>query len=151
MATEELAKIGIIEPGAVRDGTVIRMPKAYPAYFGTYDRFEELRAWIDRFENLFLIGRNGMHRYNNMDHSMLTAMVAVDNLVAGRTDPANVWSVNAEQEYHETRAERPPRTTTSPASGSGSAESSAPQEAVPRNVPLEKEATVEESRQAAAP
>jgi protoporphyrinogen oxidase len=80
LATEELARIGIIEPGAVRDGTVIRMPKAYPAYFGTYDRFDELRAWLGRLENLCLIGRNGMHRYNNMDHSMLAAMVAVDNL-----------------------------------------------------------------------
>ena len=107
LATEELAKIGIIEPDAVRDGTVIRMPKAYPAYFGTYDRFEELRAWIDRLENLFLLGRNGMHRYNNMDHSMLTAMVAVDNILEGRTDKSNVWAVNAEQEYHEGKATEP--------------------------------------------
>jgi hypothetical protein len=105
LATAELAKIGIIEPGAVHDGTVIRMPKAYPAYFGTHDRFDELRAWIDRFENLFLIGRNGMHRYNNMDHSMLTAMAAVDNVLEGRTDKSNVWAVNAEQEYHEAKAD----------------------------------------------
>jgi len=103
LAREELAKMGIIEPDAVRDGTVIRMPKAYPAYFGTYDRFEELQAWIDGYENLFLIGRNGMHRYNNMDHSMLAAMVAVDNVLEGRTDKSNVWAVNAEQEYHEAK------------------------------------------------
>ena len=103
LAREELARMGIIEPDAVRDGTVIRMPKAYPAYFGTYDRFEELRAWIDGYENLFLIGRNGMHRYNNMDHSMLAAMVAVDNVLKGRTDKSNVWAVNAEQEYHEAK------------------------------------------------
>ena len=62
------------------DGTVLRMPKTYPAYFGTYDRFDELRQWLDGFENLFLVGRNGMHRYNNQDHSMLTAMTAVDNI-----------------------------------------------------------------------
>ena len=109
LAADELARIGIIEPGAVRDGTVIRMPKAYPAYFGTYDRFDRLRAWLDRFENLFLIGRNGMHRYNNMDHSMLTAMAAVDNVVRGRTDKSNIWAVNADQEYHEARKEEPAR------------------------------------------
>ncbi len=107
LASEELVKIGILAPNAVRDGTVIRMPKAYPAYFGTYDRFDQLQAWIDRFENLFLIGRNGMHRYNNMDHSMLTAMVAVDNVLEGRTDKTNVWQVNAEQEYHEVKADQP--------------------------------------------
>jgi protoporphyrinogen oxidase len=101
LATSELAKIGIIEPTAVRDGTVIKMPKAYPAYFGTYEEFGELQSWIDGFENLFLIGRNGMHRYNNMDHSMLTAMVAVDNIIEGRTDKSNIWAVNAEREYHE--------------------------------------------------
>ncbi|MFH1269176.1 MAG: NAD(P)/FAD-dependent oxidoreductase, partial [Planctomycetota bacterium] len=103
LATEELAKIGIIEAGSVLDGTVIRMPKAYPAYFGAHDRFGELRAWIDRFENLFLIGRNGMHRYNNMDHSMLTAMAAVDNVIQRRTDKANIWAVNADEEYHEVK------------------------------------------------
>jgi hypothetical protein len=80
---------------------VIRMPKTYPAYFGSYDRFAELRNWIDKIDNLFLVGRNGMHRYNNQDHSMLTAMVAVDNIIAGRLDKANIWDVNTEQEYHE--------------------------------------------------
>jgi protoporphyrinogen oxidase len=112
LATEEMAKIGIIDPRAVLDGTVIRMPKAYPAYFGSYDRFDELREWVDRFDNLYLIGRNGMHRYNNMDHSMLTAMVAVENVLEGRVDKSNVWAVNAEQEYHEERkaeAARQPR------------------------------------------
>ena len=68
----------------VLDATVLRMPKTYPAYFGTYDRFDEVRAYLDRFQNLFLVGRNGMHRYNNQDHSMLTAMVAVDNIAAGQ-------------------------------------------------------------------
>ena len=73
------------------------------SYSGTYDRFGELRAWLDSFENLYLIGRNGMHRYNNQDHSMLAAMVAVDNLVAGRSDKANIWAVNTELAYHETK------------------------------------------------
>ena len=103
LAAGELTKIGIVEPSAVVDGTVIRMPKTYPAYFGTYGRFGELQGWLDPFENLFLIGRNGMHRYNNMDHSMLAAMAAVDNVLEGRTDKSNVWAVNAEQEYHEVK------------------------------------------------
>ncbi len=82
----ELSKIGIIDEADVIDGTVLRMEKTYPAYFGTYSRFGEVREYVDRFGNLFLIGRNGMHKYNNQDHSMLTAMIAVDNIVAGVTD-----------------------------------------------------------------
>lgn len=100
-AIEELSRIGIIDAADVLDSTVLRMEKAYPAYFGTYDRFDELRPALDRFENLFLVGRNGMHKYNNSDHSMLTAMVAVDNIIAGNTDKANIWSINTEMEYHE--------------------------------------------------
>ena len=100
---KELEKIGIIDRSAVLDATVIRMPKTYPAYFGTYDRFDEVRRFVDRFSNLFLLGRNGMHRYNNQDHSMLTAMVAVDNIVAGVRDKSNVWAVNTEQDYHEAK------------------------------------------------
>ena len=105
LAAEELDRIGIARRDAVRDGVVLRMPKTYPAYFGTYDRFAELQSWLDRFENLFLVGRNGMHRYNNQDHSILAAMVAVDNIAAGRHDKANVWAVNTEEEYHEERDE----------------------------------------------
>ena len=101
LGKEELSKMGIIQASKVLDSTVLRMPKTYPAYFGTYDRFDELRAYVDGFENLFLIGRNGMHRYNNQDHSMLTAMVAVENIMAGITDKTNLWDVNTEQEYHE--------------------------------------------------
>jgi protoporphyrinogen oxidase len=100
---EEMEKIGIIDRSAVLDATVIRMPKTYPAYFGTFDRFDEIRRFVDRFPNLFLLGRNGMHRYNNQDHSMLTAMVAVDNIIAGIRDKANVWAVNTEQDYHEAK------------------------------------------------
>ena len=100
-AISELASIGIIDPDDVLDSTVLRMPKAYPAYFGSYDEFYVVREYVDTFDNLFLIGRNGMHRYNNADHSMLTAMVAVENIISGRTDNANIWSVNTEEEYHE--------------------------------------------------
>ena len=101
LAARELDHIEIIDRREVLDGVVLRVPKTYPAYFGTYDRFDRLRAYLDGFENLFLVGRNGMHRYNNQDHSMLTAMVAVDNIVEGRTDKSNLWEVNTEEEYHE--------------------------------------------------
>jgi protoporphyrinogen oxidase len=101
LAQEELDHIGIIDRNDVLDSTVIRMPKTYPAYFGTYDRFEEVRKYVDGFENLFLVGRNGMHKYNNQDHSMLTAMVAVDNIVSGVKDKSSIWHVNTEMEYHE--------------------------------------------------
>ncbi|MDX1948520.1 MAG: NAD(P)/FAD-dependent oxidoreductase [Pirellulaceae bacterium] len=117
LGVRELSAIGIIEPGAVLDSTVLRMPKTYPAYFGSYDRFDELRGWLDRFENLFLVGRNGMHRYNNQDHSMLTAMTAVDNILAGRTDKANIWDVNTEQEYHEAKDARQAKDASAPAAG----------------------------------
>jgi protoporphyrinogen oxidase len=100
-AAAELEKIGIIDTRDLRDATVIRVPKTYPAYFGAYDRFEEIREYVDGFENLFLIGRNGMHKYNNQDHSMLTAMLSVDNILSGRVDKSNLWDVNTEQDYHE--------------------------------------------------
>ena len=100
-AIGEVAKIGILRAEDVSDGHVVRVPKTYPAYFGTYDRFDELRSFTDSFENLFLVGRNGMHKYNNQDHSMLTAMAVVDGLVAGRVDKAALWEINTEQEYHE--------------------------------------------------
>jgi len=101
LGTAELSKIDIIDEAQVLDGTVLRMDKTYPAYFGSYDRFSEIRSFVDRFENLFLVGRNGMHKYNNQDHSMLTAMVAVDNIADNRKDKENIWSVNTEQDYHE--------------------------------------------------
>jgi len=104
LATEELSKIGIIDASEVLDSTVLRMEKTYPAYFGTYDRFGEIRQHVDRYENLFLVGRNGMHRYNNQDHSMLTAMMSVDNIIAGNTDKAALWEVNTEMDYHEEKA-----------------------------------------------
>ena len=97
----EMERIGIVDRSEVLDGVVLRMEKTYPAYFGSYGRFGELRGYLDAFANLFLIGRNGMHRYNNQDHSMLTAMTVVDNLLAGRADKSNIWEVNTEEEYHE--------------------------------------------------
>jgi protoporphyrinogen oxidase len=104
LAKEELERIGIAAGADVLDATVIRMPKTYPAYFGTYDRFDVVRSYLDKFDNLFLIGRNGMHKYNNQDHSMLTAMMAVENIAAGVTDKSNLWRVNTEQEYHESKS-----------------------------------------------
>ena len=100
-AIDELAKIDIIEKEDVLDKVVIRMPKTYPAYFGTYDRFHVIKNFTDKFENLFLIGRNGMHRYNNQDHSMLTAMAAVENIINNIKSKHNIWAVNTEDEYHE--------------------------------------------------
>ena len=105
-AIEEVVKIGILEAGVVSDAYVARVPKTYPAYFGTYERFSELRDWTDQFENMFLIGRNGMHKYNNQDHSMLTAMTVIDGLCAGHVDKASLWSINTEQDYHEERAKK---------------------------------------------
>ena len=103
MATEELRRIGVLgadEP--VRDSVRIRVKKAYPAYFGAYARFGEVRTWLDGLENLYCIGRNGQHRYNNMDHSMLCGMEAVRALL-GLSDKAALWRVNTEEEYHETK------------------------------------------------
>jgi len=100
-AIAEIEKIGILRAADVLDTKVVHVPKTYPAYFGSYDRFDEIVRYMDRFENLFLVGRNGMHKYNNQDHSMLTAMTAVDQIVAGRIDKAALWEINTEQEYHE--------------------------------------------------
>jgi protoporphyrinogen oxidase len=102
-AAAELQQIGILRTIEVLDAHVVRVPKSYPAYFGTYNRFDELRTWTDSFANLYLIGRNGMHKYNNQDHSMLTAMAVVDGIAAGHVDKVALWSINTEQEYHEER------------------------------------------------
>ena len=102
-AIAELEKMGLALAEDVLDTTVLRMEKTYPAYFGTYSKFEVVREFLDSFENLYPIGRNGMHKYNNSDHSMLTAMVAVDNICAGIKGKDNIWSINTEQEYHEER------------------------------------------------
>lgn len=104
LAIKELEKIGLATTENVLDSTVLRVEKTYPAYFGAYEHFDQIRAYTDSLENLFLVGRNGMHKYNNADHSMLTAMVAVDNISAGITSKENIWAINTEQEYHEEKA-----------------------------------------------
>ncbi|MGD0336295.1 MAG: NAD(P)/FAD-dependent oxidoreductase [Candidatus Omnitrophota bacterium] len=101
LAVAELLQIGFIEKADVLDSVVIRVKKAYPAYYAGYAQFQVVRDFTDTLENLFLIGRNGMHRYNNTDHSMLTAMTAVENIVCDRISKDNIWRVNVEREYHE--------------------------------------------------
>ena len=113
-AIAEVEKIGILRAGDVTDAHVVRVPKTYPAYFGTYDRFHIIREFLDCYHNLYLVGRNGMHKYNNQDHSMLTAMTAVDNILAGVRDKENVWSINTEMEYHEEEAKNEGRASGSP-------------------------------------
>lgn len=101
LAIAELEKIGLIDAPDALDFHVVRVPKAYPAYFGAYDRFDTLREFLDSLSNVFLIGRNGMHRYNNQDHSMLTAKAAVDAILSGRSDKSALWNINVDDEYHE--------------------------------------------------
>ena len=100
-AIEELVKIDIIKSEDVLDSCIIRTPKAYPAYFGTYDEFDKIKDFSDTFTNLFLIGRNGMHRYNNMDHSILAGLTAANNIINNISDKSNLWEINTESEYHE--------------------------------------------------
>jgi protoporphyrinogen oxidase len=100
-AVAELEQIGIVEKSDVIDTTLLKVPKAYPAYFGSYDQFDQLQAWTDKIENLFLIGRNGMHRYNNQDHSMLTAKLAVECIASGNLDKSAIWDINVDDDYHE--------------------------------------------------
>lgn len=100
-AINELEKIHVAKPEDVRDSVVIHVKKAYPAYFGTYNEFYKIREFLDPIENMFLMGRNGMHKYNNMDHSMLTAMEAVKCIREGSSDKQSLWNVNTEEEYHE--------------------------------------------------
>lgn len=102
-AISELVKIDIISEEDVLDATHIRVKKAYPAYFGTYKHFDKVQSYLSSFDNLFCIGRNGQHRYNNMDHSMLTAIEAVNVIKSGSTDKSIIWNVNTEKEYHETK------------------------------------------------
>ena len=101
LGREELERLGLIEPGTVEQGFVVRMPKAYPMYDATYRaNVDCLRAWLDEHAaNVYPVGRNGMHRYNNQDHSMYTAMLTVENIVTGSSH--DVWEVNVEAEYHE--------------------------------------------------
>lgn len=103
MATRELEHIGIIKAEGVKDAVRIKVKKAYPAYYGSYYRLDRVRRFLDTIPNLYCIGRNGQHRYNNMDHSMLTAMEAVSNIVSGTDSKENIWKVNTEDNYHESK------------------------------------------------
>jgi protoporphyrinogen oxidase len=99
MATHELEVLGLARGAKVIDSTVVRMPKAYPIYDATYGRhLDTIRSFLDRISNLHTIGRNGMHKYNNQDHSMYTAMLAVANLEGASHD---LWAVNNDLDYHE--------------------------------------------------
>ncbi len=107
MAIEEMIKMGIIESKEnVLDSTRLRVKKAYPAYFGSYDNFHLVREELDKIPNLYCVGRNGQHRYNNMDHSMLTGLLAADYIKENRTEKDALWEVNTEKEYHETKEEK---------------------------------------------
>ncbi len=99
LGTSELAALGLVDADDVEDGAVVRMPKAYPVYDGVYvHAVNTIREYLTGMPNLYLVGRNGMHKYNNQDHSMLTAMLSVKNILGARYD---VWSVNVDNEYHE--------------------------------------------------
>ncbi len=96
LAADELDELGLVAREAVLDGTVVRVRHAYPGYYGGYTGLAQVRDFLDAIPNLFLVGRNGMHRYNNMDHSMLTAMEAVDTIASGRRDKAGIWNIKPE-------------------------------------------------------
>lgn len=101
-ASQELVKMGIIsDEKAVLDAHREKVKKAYPAYFDTYDQIDELVDYLNTYDNLYCVGRNGQHRYNNMDHSMVTSFEAVDNIIKDRKDKSNIWNVNTEGEYNE--------------------------------------------------
>ena len=103
LGIRECAQLGLIDPREVKDGTVVRMEKAYPVYDQAYqERVATIRQYLETFSNLQTIGRNGLHRYNNQDHSMLTGVYAARNILGERYD---VWSVNTEKEYHEEERE----------------------------------------------
>ena len=109
LAKREIAQLGLARPEEIEDGPVVRMPKAYPMYDdGWADRVEKIRAYLQaELPNLQLVGRNGMHKYNNQDHSMMTAMCAAENILGAHHD---LWAINAEPEYHEERRETPKST-----------------------------------------
>lgn len=103
LAVEELEKINFIKKEDLLDYKVIKIKKAYPAYFGSYNKFDILKNFLNDFSNLFLIGRNGTHRYNNMDHSILSGLTAANNIINNKIDKNNIWEINTEEEYHENK------------------------------------------------
>lgn len=99
--SNELEKIGIIDSSSVKDYCVARVEKAYPSYFDTYDEIDKIINYIDKYPNLYCVGRNGQHRYNNMDHSIITSFEAVNNIINNISNKSNIWNVNTDKEYHE--------------------------------------------------
>lgn len=106
LGSQELEILGFIQNASIIDATVLREKKTYPVYAGAYAQFSIVQTYLDSIPNLFPVGRNGMHRYNNQDHSMLTAMAAVDLIAQGNTDKSALWKINTEQDYHEEKSEK---------------------------------------------
>jgi protoporphyrinogen oxidase len=104
-AIDELVSMGIIKEKDVIDSHREKVKKAYPAYFDTYSEIDVVIEYLNKFNNLFCIGRNGQHRYNNMDHSMMTGIEAVNCILSNSKDKKSLWNVNTEQEYHEIKKE----------------------------------------------
>ena len=102
-AIDELNKMGIIDKENVIDFHLEKVKKAYPAYFDTYSEINTLIDYLNKYDNLYCVGRNGQHRYNNMDHSMMTAFETVKNITNNLKDKDNIWRVNTEKTYHETK------------------------------------------------
>ena len=102
-AINELISMNIIDKEDVIDSCMEKVKKAYPAYFDTYNEIDKLIDYLNSYDNLFCIGRNGQHRYNNMDHSILTGFVAVDKILNKKIDKTDLWNVNTEKEYHESK------------------------------------------------
>ena len=99
---KEMVKLGLISKTSdVLDTHMEKVKKAYPAYFDTYEEMDTLIDYLSKIDNLYCVGRNGQHRYNNLDHSMATSFEAVKNIKSGTADKSNIWSVNTEKEYHE--------------------------------------------------
>ena len=102
LAVREMQQLGLADEAELLDATVLRQPKAYPGYFGAaFQRFDALRGWLDGLSNLYLCGRNGMHRYNNQDHSMLSARLAAQAILNGGAGREAIWAVNIDDAYHE--------------------------------------------------
>jgi protoporphyrinogen oxidase len=107
LVKKELVLLGLADPQDILDNRIVKVPKAYPAYWGGFEQFHTIREFLDPIENLFLVGRNGMHRYNNQDHSMLTALAAVQAIECGVRDKAHIWDINTEHDYHEESSQEP--------------------------------------------
>ena len=100
-AIDELVKMNIINKEDVLDSHLERVKKAYPAYFDTYNEIDKLIEYLNQFSNLYCVGRNGQHHYNNMDHSMMTSMIAVEKIINNDKDKTEIWNVNVLGAYNE--------------------------------------------------